>query len=299
MNILLLESFPEIKRKYLNYLEKNNKIFELTDKYENNEIDVIIIRSKVKVDKNLLDKYKNLKYIARIWVWLDKIDLEEAKKRNIQVLNTPWANANSVSDLVLAWVLNLSRNLNLWFQSIENRYKYMWFELVEKSIWIIGFWNIWKKIYEKFKAFWVKKFFIFDPFLKKEDVEKNIYCKFIKDKDELFKNSDIISFHIPLLESTKNFLWEKEIKLLKKDVFIVNTSRWWIIDEKHLVNFLKKNKESHFFADVWEEEPENPKQELLELENVLITPHIWAMTIEAEKNMHFFEKLAKNNLTNK
>ena len=167
----------------------------------------------------------------------------------------------------------------------------MWFEFWQKSVWIIWFWNIWRKIYERFKAFWVKKFYIFDPFLKKQDVEENKYCEFIEEKEDIFKNSDIISFHIPLLESTKNFLGKKEIKLLKTDVVLVNTSRGWIINEKVLIHFLRDNPESRFFADVWEEEPSDPKLELLELENVLITPHIWAMTKQAEEKMHFFKEL--------
>ena len=291
MKILLTEKYPEIKKEYLDYLKKDNEFFEIWNNFNNTEIDCIIIRSNTKIDKEFLEKYQNLKIIARVWVGLDKVDLEECEKRKIKVLNTPWMNADSVADLVLAWVLNLSRNLNKWFEGIENRFNYMWFEFWNKSVWIIGFWNIWKKIYDRFKAFQVKEFFIFDPFLKKEDVEKNKYCKFVEEKNELFKNSDIITFHIPLLESTKNFLWKNEIQLLKKDVVLVNTSRWWIIKESVLINFLKENNEAKFFADVWEEEPNEPKLELLELENVLITPHIWAMTNEAEEKMHFFREL--------
>jgi len=291
MKILLCEKFPEIKKEYLDYLEDNNKFFELWDNYKQEEIEAVIIRSNTEINSDFLNKYKNLQFVARVWVWLDKVDLKECEKRNIKVLNTPGANADSVADLVLAWVLNLSRNLWKPFDWVENRYEYMWFEFGQKSVWIIGFGNIWRKIYERFKAFWVKKFYIFDPFLKKVEVEENKYCEFIEDKNELFKNSDIISFHIPLLESTKDFLWKKEIKLLKPDVVLVNTSRGWIINEKVLIHFLKENSESRFFADVWEEEPSDPKLELLELENVLITPHIWAMTKQAEEKMHFFKEL--------
>ncbi len=291
MKILLVEKYPEIKRKYLDYLEKNNDIFEIQDNYKNEQIEVVIIRSKTKIDKEFLDNYKNLKFIARVWVGLDKVDLEECKKRNITVLNTPFANMDSVADLVLAWVLNLSRNINLWFKGLENRFDYMWNEIWAKSVWIIGFGNIWKKVRERFLAFWVKEFFIFDPFLQKKDVEANKYCKFIETKQEIFEISDIITFHIPLLPATKDFLWEKEIKLLKKDVVLVNTSRGWIIDEIELIKFLKENKNANFFADVWEEEPENPKQDLLDLQNVLLTPHIGAMTKQSEEKMHFFREL--------
>jgi len=293
MKILLLEDSKQIKLEYLKYLEKNNEIIKFGEKYNNDEIDAIIIRSKLVVDSELLDNFPKLKYVARVGVGLDKVDLEEAKKRNIKVLNTPWANANAVADLVLAGVLTMARKLNLWFKWLENRFDYMWFELWNKAVWIIGFGNIWKKIYNRFKAFWVEKFYIFDPFLKKEDVEQNDFCEFVEDKNDIFKKSDIISFHIPLLAQTKNFLGKKEFELLKKDVFIINTSRWGIIDEWELINFLKENKNSNFFADVWEEENdlENPKDELLNLKNVIITPHIWAMTKEAEEKMHYFEDL--------
>ena len=291
MKILLLESYPEIKKEYLKYLEKNNEIFELKNNFKPSEIDIIIIRSKIKVDKKLLDNYPNLKYVARVGVWLDKVDLQECKKRWIQVLNTPGANADSVADLVLWWILNLLRNLNYWFRGLENRFDYLWEELNSKSIWIIWFGNIWRKIYKRAKAFWVSKFYIFDPFLKKEDVEKNEFCEFFLKKEDLFKKSDIITFHIPLLESTKNFLWKEEFKLLKENIILVNTSRWWIIDENELIDFLQKNKQARFFADVWEEEPNQPKETLSKLQNVLLTPHIGAMTKQAEKKMHYFEKL--------
>ena len=289
MNILLLEDYPEIKLEYLDYLKKWNKILWLNDKYENEKIDVIIVRSLVKVNKKLLDEYSSLKYVCRVWVWLDNIDLEECKNRDIKVLNTPLANADSVADLVIWWILELSRNIMYWYEWIENRFDYMGREITGKIVSIIWFWNIWKKVYSRLKWFWVKEFLIYDPFISKEEVEKFELCKKVEDKKDIFKKSDIISFHIPLLDSTRNFLWQKEIKLLKKDVMIVNTSRWWIINENKIYDFLLKNPSANMYLDVWEEEPNDPKVELLELWNCLITPHIWAMTLEAEEKMHKFE----------
>ncbi len=289
MNIKLLEDYPEIKIELLDYLKKWNKIYKFWELCDNDKIDVIIIRTAVKIDRKLLWEYKNLKYACRVWVWLDNIDLDECEKRKIKVLNTPWANADSVADLVIVWILNLSRKLNYWYEWIENRFAYMWNEISWKTVSIVWFWNIWKKVYSRLKWFWVKQFLIYDPFLSVEDIEKFELCKKIEDKKELFKNSDIISFHLPLLDSTKNFLWQKEIKVLKPDVTIVNTSRWGIINENKLIDFLIKYPNTYYFADVWEEEPSDPKAELLELENVLITPHIWAMTFEAEEKMHYFE----------
>ena len=289
MNIKILEDYPEIKIEYLDYLRKWNKIFWLYEWCDNEKIEAIIIRSWVNVDRKLLNEYINLKFVCRVWVWLENIDLDECKKRDIKVINTPWVNADSVADLVVWGILNLSRNLNNWYSGIENRFEYMWREITWKTVSIIWFWNIWKKVYSRLKWFWVKEFLIYDPHKSREEIEKIELCRKVEDKKELFKNSDIISFHLPLLDSTRNFLWQKEIKLFKKDVIVVNTSRWWIINENKMIDFLTKFPDSYLFLDVWEEEPNDPKMELLELENVLVTPHIWAMTIEAEEKMHYFE----------
>lgn len=292
MNIFLLEDYPEIKRKYLKYMEKNHNIFTLDDKISKENVDAIMIRTKTKVDKNLIDQFPNLKYIARVGVGIENIDLNYCKEKWIKVLNTPWVNANAVSELVLAWILNLSRKLYLWFLGKEHRFEYIWNELFSKKIWIFWFWNIWRKVYEKLKCFWVKKFYIYDPFLKKEEVEKYQFCEYIENKDYICQNSDIISLHIPLTNQTKNFIWKKQIEKFKKNIIVINTSRWWIIDEKELINFLENNKQAWYFADVWEEETKwkEPKQQLLKLKNVIITPHIWAMTYQAEEKMHYFEE---------
>lgn len=288
MNIKILEDFPEIKLDYLEYLKKENNIFAFNKTCNNSKIEVIIIRSNIKVDRKLLDIYPILKFVCRVWVWLDNIDLEECKKRDIKVLNTPWANADSVADLVIAWLLNLSRKLSIWYEWIENRFTYMWSEISWKTASIVWFWNIGRKVYSRLKWFWIKQFNIYDPFISKEDIEKYELCRKVENKKDLFKWVNIISFHLPLLDSTRNFLWQKEIKLLKNDVSIINTSRGWIINENKLIDFLIKNPKSSLFLDVWEEEPNDPKIELLELENVLVTPHIWAMTDEAEEKMHYF-----------
>jgi len=287
MKILLLESSPEIKLEHLTYLKKEHELFTLESELSDEEVDVIIIRTVI-VDKKILDRYTNLKYVAKMWVWIDNVDSKECDKRNIKIINTPGANSDSVAELIIWWILYLKRKLFIEYSGVENRHHYMWSCISGSTVWIIWFWNIWKKIYERLLWFWVEKFLIFDPFVKKEEVSEYENIELVKDKKDIFKKSDIISFHIPLLDSTRNFMWQKEIKLLKKDVMVVNTSRWWIINENKLLEFLYDNPNSSYYADVWEEEPNDPKMDFLDLENVLITPHIWAMTNKAEINMHKF-----------
>lgn len=291
MNILILEDNIQIKDKYLEYLLNHNTLYRLWDLFIDDSIDVIMLRSNIIIDLNLLNKFRNIKYVARVWVWLEKIDLELCNDRWIEVINTPFANSDSVADLVLAWILNLSRKLYLDCINIDNRFNYMWRELNNSTVWIIWFWNIWKKVYNRLLWFWVTSFLIYDPFITEENINKYKYCKKIENKNEIFSNSNILTFHIPLLDSTKNFLWEEWISKLKKDVNIINTSRWGIIDENSLIKFLWENKNSWLFIDVWEEEPNEPKIWLQKLDNVIITPHIWAMTQQAEEKMHFFKEL--------
>ena len=289
MNFHILESYPNINHKYLDYLKKNwHKIFLPFDDISKNNIDWIIVRSKIKVDKKLIDSYINLKYVFRVWVWVENIDINYLTKKNIILKNTPWVNSQAVAELVLWWILSLLRKTYKKWDNLDDRFLFIWDELSNKTIWIVWFWAIWKKIYNLINTFWENNFLIYDPFLNPSDFkESNII--FVKDKKELFKKSDIISFHIPLLENTKDFLSWDDFMLLKNNIKIVNTSRWWIINEYDLIKFLKQNEESSAFIDTWEWEPWNYKKEFNDLKNIIITPHIWAMTKESIKKMHEFE----------
>lgn len=288
MNILLLEDSPQIETKYLKYLEEKwHKLRKFWENFNYDDIEIIIIRTKILADKNLIEKFKNLKYIFRIWVWLDNVDIDFAKQKNIKVLNTPWANSKAVAELVIWWILSLLRKTyESW--NFENRFIFMWDELENKNIWIIWFWNIAKKVFNLINAFWENNFFIYDPFLNQE--EKNIYWKYlVYDKKDIFKNCDIITFHIPLNNNTKDFLWKDDFELLKPDVKIINTARWWIINENALYEFLNKNPQAWAYIDTLEDEKNYLESTLHNARNCIITPHIWAMTIQANKNMHFFE----------
>lgn len=289
MKFHALEPYPEINPRYFKYLRDNwHKIFLHWHDVDKSRIDWIIVRSKVIVDKELIDSYPNLKYVCRVWVWTEKIDTDYLTRKNIKLLTTPNANSSSVAQIALWGILSLLRKTNNNFSNIDDRFNYMWWELSNKTIWIIWFWNIWRKLFKLIDAFWENDFLIYDPFLDPKDFsEKNI--RFVSDKNELFRLSDILSFHIPLLPSTKDFLWKEWFWLLKKDVKIINTSRWWVINEFELIDFLRNNLEAWAYLDVWEEEPSNPKKELQGLKNCIITPHIWAMTLESNEKMHYFE----------
>jgi D-3-phosphoglycerate dehydrogenase len=290
MNFLVLENKDEINLKYLSYLKDLwHSVFEFQSNIDLSLVEAIIIRSKLTVNSELLDSYPKLKYICRVWVGLDKIDLLECSMRGIKVINTPWANSSSVADLVVWGILSLLRKTSKKWNSLDDRFQFFGENLENKKIWFIGFGNIAKKVQTRISWFENNEFFFYDPYIDSDIWE----IKKISDKNEILSNSDIISFHIPLTPETKNFLWKEEFLILKKNVKIINTSRWWIIDEKELIKFLSINKNAWAFLDTWGEEPENPKQELKELENCIITPHIGAMTEESNKNMHIFKEFLK------
>ena len=289
MNILCLEWYPEIKIEHLDYLKPENKIFSSEDEFDSDEIDILIVRTFIKVTKKTLDTYKNLKIIAKVWVWTDNIDVIECEKRWIKIVTNPWINSDSVAELIVGWILYIKRKLYIEFSWVENRNFYMWSLIKWKTFWIIWFWNIWKCLYKKLIWFWIKEFLILDRHLTQEEANSYDFVTLVKDKKDFFKKADFISIHIPLVDSTRNFIWQKEIKLLKKDVMLINSSRGWIINENKWLEFLHENPEASYLADVWEEEPNDPKMDFLEMENVLITPHIWAMTKETDILMHKFD----------
>jgi D-3-phosphoglycerate dehydrogenase len=294
MNFLLLEKYPFIDIKYLDYLiSRGHNIIKNWDVYDYNSIDATISNIKI-IDSAVLNQFPNLKYVCRTWVWLDMIDLEAAKIRWIKVINTPLANFSSVSDIAIWGIIWLLRKTYLDFKTLDDGFKFFGRELSEVKVWILWFWNIWREIYFKLKWFWVNSFEIYDPFCDKETIEQNEKCKKINSNKNIYKNCNVIIFTLPLFPETKHILWWKDFNLLKNDTILVNISRWWILDEDWLVKFLKENPESWAYLDVREDEPNAPRKDLKELINCIITPHIWAMTNKAYKNMHYFKELDKN-----
>ena len=288
MHIAILEPYPEINSAYLTYLaDAWHTLIPFWTEHKPSDIDAIIIRSKIRVDKSLLKKYSALSHIFRAWVWVDNIDLESIQQKKIKIINTPGANTHATAELILWWILSLLRNTYMPWKTFDDRFTMMWSELRWKTIWLVWFGHIGEKVYQLIHAVGENTFLIYDPYIDPQAIkEQNIH--YVSKKEELFTQSDIISFHIPLSQKTKNFLSKNDFQLLKKTVKIINTSRWGIIDEDGLISFLQNNPAAGAYIDVWEEEPQNPKRWLLRLPNCIITPHIGSMTEEANKLMHVF-----------
>lgn len=251
-----------------------------------NHYDVLIVRGRTKVTKDLIENATNLKLIGRVGVGLDNIDVEAAEKRGIKVINTPQMSTIAVAELTMSLILNLLRKT---YYAIESMKKGLWEkkslygnELFGKTLGIIGFGRIGKAVAERARAFGMKVI-AYDISLDQESLER-IGVIGVSSLEELLKSSDIISLHVPLTKDTKHMINSSTIALMRTGAYIINTSRGEIINTKDLLEALKSGKLAGAALDVFENEPpkEPWEKELIQLPNVITTPHIGAQTYEAQ-----------------
>jgi D-3-phosphoglycerate dehydrogenase len=248
------------------------------------EYHVLIVRSRTKVTKDIIDAGKNLKIIARAGAGVDNIDVEYAEKKGVRVVCTPEAVATAVAELTMGLILSLARQIPMADRAMKEgkwiKKEIVGWELQGKTLGIIGLGRIGQRVAKLAKAFGMKIIAcelnsVSEHLLKELDVE-------IVPLEELLKKSDIITLHVPLTQETYHMIGKKEIEQMKNGVYIVNTSRGSIIDEKALFEALKNGKIAGAALDVYEKEPPNDFS-LIKLPNVICTPHIGAQTLEAQK----------------
>jgi D-3-phosphoglycerate dehydrogenase len=271
-------------------IEQENLINYIND----NKIDVIIVRSATQVRENIIDACPNLKIIARAGVGVDNIDIDYASGKGIEVINTPLASAPSVAELVFAHLFSINRSLyhsNRYFHQSADSFKELkkkyvdGHELTGKTLGIVGFGRVGQSVAKRALGLGMKVI-ANDPFVDiarvkldisgTDGVEVKIKTVSI---DEVLKNSDFITLHIPL--NDKAIITKEEISKMKDGVVFINVSRGDIVNEDDLIEALKSNKISFAGLDVFCNEP-NPREDLLKLENVSVTPHISGATVEAQ-----------------
>jgi D-3-phosphoglycerate dehydrogenase len=291
-----------------NVFDKKIAQEDLVEFINKNKIQAILVRSATKVNKNIIDSCPSLKIIGRGGVGMDNIDVEHAKSKDIDVINTPDASSISVAELVFSHIFSISRFTHqsnrsmplegdVSFKNLKKKYS-NGFELKNKTIGIIGFGRIGQEVAKIAIGIGMKVLFF----------DKNINSKSIKidffDKKQIcfelkvseFKNvistSDILTIHVPKLHSS--LITKREFKIMKKDACIINTSRGGIVNEKDLLESLNMNRIKFAGLDVFENEP-TPDIKILMNDNVSLTPHIGASTIEAQNRIgiELAEKLNK------
>lgn len=259
---------------------------EITPKQLNEVIqnyDVLIVRSRTKVTHALIERAGRLKVIGRAGVGLDNIDVEAAEKRGIAVLNTPEAPADSTAELTIGLILALARRIPSADSSMKEG-KWLkgglkgW-QLKGKTIGLIGLGNVGLRVARLAKAFGMKILFT-KRTPPSPDILQELEAEFVS-LEELLRRSDIISLHVPLTNETRGMIGTREIGLMKGGAILVNTSRGAIVDEEALLEALRSGRLGGAALDVYAVEPPRDLR-LIQLSNVICTPHIGAQTEEAQ-----------------
>ncbi len=241
--------------------------------------EAIVVRSATKVTKKVIDSASNLKIIVRAGIGLDNIDVKSAREKGIKVANTPTATSISVAELTLGLMLSLARRIPYANQSMkEHRWEKKTLEGTElygKTLGIIGFGRIGKEVAKRASAFGME-IIAYDVIKISEPGVKQT------EKEELLRNADYITLHVPLTEETKGMIGKKEFEIMKNGVFIINIARGGVVDEKALLEALNSGKVKGAALDVFEKEPPEDFS-LVDHQNVVCTPHIGAAAEEGQE----------------
>ena len=242
----------------------------------------LIIRSKFKINKELLDKAPQLEVIVTCTSGYDHIDLEETKKRQICVMYTPDANIVSTAELTWALILSANRKVNLAHKEMKsgvwNRELFISNELANKTLGVVGLGRVGSKVAKIAKAFDMQVL-AFDPYQTDETFEKAGALRV--SYEEVLKGSDVLTFHVPATFETKNMFGASQIEYVSPDIIIINASRGSVIKEDDLADALNSKKIKFAGLDVFAKEPLQRESKLLKCQNVVLTPHLGAFTEEA------------------
>ena len=310
----------KVDQKGLSFLKENEfKVIEIESfeiqnlKEQLKDVDGILLRT-TKLDKEILEHCDNLKIISRHGVGYDNVDLDFLNDNKIALCITSTSNAVSVAEHVLSFFIYLTKKLSLSNSLVkegnfEKRSELPnFFELYKKKVLIIGFGRIGKEVAKRCLGFDMEVY-VYDPFLDNEIIIRN-QCIPIE-KNQGLAIADFITIHLPLNRDTKNFISQTELNLMRKNSILVNTSRGGIVNENDLCIALESKKIQGAGMDVFVSEPPESNHPFFKLDNILLTPHNAALTLEcrermsleASQNIVFFLKnmseLNVENLVNK
>ena len=267
----------DVEHKFYDGMELGEK---LKDK------DIVVIRSKNVITKEIIDKAcegNTLKLIIRSGVGLDNIDVKYANEKGIKVLNTPNASTRSVAELTIGQIITLSRFINIANVTMRdgqwNKKQYVGTEIFGKTLGIIGLGRIGKTVANM--AYNLGMNVIYYDILGKIDGYENYkFCTF----EEVLKNADFITIHIPLERCQGYLICTKEFNMMKDRVYFINHARGGLVCEKALIKALDSGKVEAAALDVYEKEP-NVNLELVNHPMVSPTPHLGASTVEAQERI--------------
>ena len=287
MEVLLAGTYPE------GTLEKFQNTFAGTDIHvravvteaefkKESDVDAIILRI-LKMPKEVINRFSpRLKMIMRWGAGYDAVDIKAARERNIDVCNRPGAYAFAVSVLAVLLMLAVGRNLlaheeklreGVWSRELFNKTSQ---SLRGKIVGIVGGGNIGRQVARKVQVFGAKTFY-YDAFRLSEEMEQQLELQYVE-YEQLLKESDVITFHVPLMDSTAHMLNTENISLLKQNAIVINTARSGIIDDAALLEAVKNGHVLGAGLDCTEETPISKDNPLLQYPNFIVTPHVGGVT---------------------
>lgn len=261
------------------------------------DADALIVRSSP-ITSKIINSGSRLKVIGRHGIGVDQIDIMAANRNRVMVVNTPDANTMSVAEHAVASMLNLCKRLHEVDKALRDgvfdqggslpglvtKLGYMTTELNSKKVGLIGFGRIARIVADICAKGFHMKTFAYDAYIPAETIKDN-GAEPCERMEDILKNCDVISLHLPLTNEIKNLIGKKEIELMKHSAILVNTGRGRLINEKDLYEALKEGKIAGAAIDVFEKEPPDSDNKLFTLDNILVTPHMAAMTDGALKRM--------------
>jgi D-3-phosphoglycerate dehydrogenase len=272
--MLALDNTFEID--YMPTIERG-ELLTIIEKY-----DVMIVRSRTKVDSELIEHAKNLKIVARPGTGLDNIDLEATKKRAIEVINSPEALVEAVAEHVVCLMLGLCRRLPDANQSMKlgkwEKDSFVGIEMCGKTLGVLGLGRIGRRVAEICRTFGMS-ILGYDVIAVPEEVLDSLKCEIVS-LEELFASSDFITLHVPLTSDTEHLVDTVRLETMKTGSYLINASRGGVVDQPALILALETGKLAGAALDVFEAEPPDPG--ILKAPNLIMTPHIAGQTVEGQ-----------------
>ena len=284
--LITSRSFGQVSEEPLNILKENSiEVDFQNDEYNEEKFQSIIgnydalIIGAHEFSPKAMEKAKKLKIICKHGAGLDNINLEAAKKYNIRATNVPATNSNAVADLAFGLMLDVARKISFAASRVKDG---LWERVIGtdvcyKTLGVIGFGAIAKNVAKRAGGFGMKVL-AYDPYV--TDLPDGFPHVSLVTFEDVIKQSDFISVHVPLNDATRNLIGREQMEMMKKGAFIINTSRGGIVNEEALYEYLKNGHLAGAGLDVTEKEPPTGSP-LLTLDNVTVVPHIGMYSKEA------------------
>lgn len=281
----IISKFASLK--YLMGEKRQNYLKKITNSFG------VIVKSATKIDKEFIEKAKNLKVVLRAGTGLDNIDLKLLKKKKIKLINVPKANSISAAEFTIMQILLLCRRFPEIYTKIKKRdyrrHMYEGRELSNLNVGIIGMGNIGYEVAKRLKPFNCK-IFAFDRYSKNKVKFNKLGGKFVNSLDSLISKIDVLTIHCNLDDTNYKMLGFKQFNKIKKNIFLINCARAELIDNKALIHAIKRKKISYASIDVINPEPNYDKiktkkkfiHPFLNEKKIFYTPHIAASTSDAQ-----------------